>query len=337
MRNRITTLLLLLCISITFGDAIFLAINDFEGKGITKEESEVITEKIRDIMTRSPYFKVMSRSEMAAIMQEQEFQQTGMCSDASCIAELGQIVGVDKIVAGTIGRVGTLFSVTMKMIDVSTSEVVYSVSHEKKCPIEDLLSVESKVLVQKMETEVINGTRARLWVKTNPEGLKVIINDTIHEISPLKLSELDPGKQVVFIRKETYDDIRDTFNIDPGQIVKKEYTMLHTLAYKHDQRKGKVRKKVTGKIILGLLSVGLGASGFIFDKIVAKDIEAKDSLFEEYSKSNDQDKINKFKDEINEKQNNIDRNIILRNASYGAAIGSGTLFVVSFPLQRRKK
>lgn len=338
MKTRSIILLLLLLACTGFGDAIFLAINDFEGKGITQEESEVITEKIRTIMTKSKFFKVMSRSEMAAIMMEQEFQQTGMCNDASCIAELGQIVGVDKIVAGTIGKVGTLFSVTMKMVDVSTSEIIYSVSHEKKCSIEELLAVESKVLVSKMETEVSHGTKARLWVTTEPTNIKVVINDTIHENSPLKISMLEPGQHYLRIQKKTYDDINDTFTIDAGEILKKNYTLIHTLAYKHEQRKGSIKRVVLGRLFSGLLTAGLGATGVIFNNLAESDIQEKDSLYNEYKNSKDPDKdYAAMRKTMEDKQSDIDRNVLIRNISYGSAIASTTIFVVSIPMMRRNR
>jgi len=47
---------------------------------------------------------VMERSEMALVLQEQSFQQSGVCDQSSCALEIGKILSVDRMVVGSVGQ-----------------------------------------------------------------------------------------------------------------------------------------------------------------------------------------------------------------------------------------
>jgi hypothetical protein len=82
----------------------------------------------------------MERGEMESILKEQGFQQSGVCTDKSCIVEMGQILGVKQIFAGSIGKIGGMYTISTRMIDVATGEVRFSVTLDCKCAISDVLT-----------------------------------------------------------------------------------------------------------------------------------------------------------------------------------------------------
>lgn len=92
----------------------------------------------------------MARSEMALILQEQGFQQTG-CADDACAVEIGRIMGVNYIITGSIGKVGKIFSVNMKLINVETSQILVSVNLDKKSSVEEILTTGTVNLVDEFE------------------------------------------------------------------------------------------------------------------------------------------------------------------------------------------
>ncbi len=114
-----------------------MAVTEFSGS-ITKTEAKVLTDRLVNILINSEKYKLVERSMMDEILKEQGFQQTG-CTDQSCAVEIGQLLGVEKICTGTIGKVGSLYSITLRVVSVSTAEIEVTASYDFKGSIEDVL------------------------------------------------------------------------------------------------------------------------------------------------------------------------------------------------------
>jgi hypothetical protein len=50
------------------------------------------------------------------------FQQTG-CTTNECIVEVGKLIGVEKIIGGSISQVGNIFSISSRIVNVETGEI----------------------------------------------------------------------------------------------------------------------------------------------------------------------------------------------------------------------
>jgi TolB-like protein len=105
-------------------DKMNIAVNDLQGKGVSTAEAEVISDRLRSELVKTGVFRVMERGEMETILKEQGFQQSGMCDDAACLVEVGQLLGVRRMLAGTIGKIGSTYTLSARMIEVKTGEVV---------------------------------------------------------------------------------------------------------------------------------------------------------------------------------------------------------------------
>jgi actin-related protein len=90
---------------------------------------------------------------MNKILKEQKFQMTG-CVAQECKVEAGQILGVGKIVSGSVGIVGKTYYLTLLLIDVKTGKVELSAEDECRCEIDELLG-STKRLAKKLLGESI--------------------------------------------------------------------------------------------------------------------------------------------------------------------------------------
>lgn len=138
MRLLLKSILVFLICSFSVYAEEFIAVLELEGT-ITKNESAVLTDKLINQLANTNKYRVVERSQMQAILQEQEFQQTG-CTSSECAVDVGQILGVEKIVTGSIGKIGSLYSISLRMINVSTGEIERSSSVEQSGTIEDVLT-----------------------------------------------------------------------------------------------------------------------------------------------------------------------------------------------------
>jgi curli biogenesis system outer membrane secretion channel CsgG len=127
-----------------------LAVHNLEGHGLTESEAMTLSDVLRSRLMETKKYKVMERSEMETILNEQAFQQSGACTEEACIVEMGQLLGIEQILAGSIGKVGKAFSINVRIISVKSGEIIKSVSHNYTGPIENLLTSEITVVAKKI-------------------------------------------------------------------------------------------------------------------------------------------------------------------------------------------
>ncbi len=118
-----------------------VAITTLESKGgVDPSEVSVIADNLAVQLQQSGAFRVMERSQMERILKEQNFQQSGACDGSQCAVEMGKLLGIDKMVLGSVGRVGQLYSLSLRLVDVGTGEAVRTTARNKKGTIEDVLT-----------------------------------------------------------------------------------------------------------------------------------------------------------------------------------------------------
>ena len=127
-----------------------LAVNNLTGHGLTESEVMTLTDVLRSRLMETGKFKVMERAEMESILKEQAFQNSGACTEEACMVEMGQLLGIEEILAGSIGQVGKAYSINVRIISVKSGEILRSVSHNYTGPIENLLTSEINVVAKKI-------------------------------------------------------------------------------------------------------------------------------------------------------------------------------------------
>jgi TolB-like protein len=109
--------------------------------GITSEDAELLSDRLRIELFNTGKFTVMERSQMQEILKEQGFQQSGACTDEGCMVELGKLLGVQQLIGGSIGKLGSMYLVNLRCIDVKTAKIVAVVSEDVKGGIEDVVGI----------------------------------------------------------------------------------------------------------------------------------------------------------------------------------------------------
>jgi hypothetical protein len=115
-------------------------INLKAGNGVNEGESEIISDRLRSELFKTGKVTIMERDQMQEILKEQGFQQSGACTDEACLVEMGQMLGVKHLVVGSLGKLGSMFMINVRAIDVQTSKVINVVSVDVKGEIEDLVN-----------------------------------------------------------------------------------------------------------------------------------------------------------------------------------------------------
>ena len=106
-----------------------IAVLDFKSNGISISEASSISEKLRTELFNNSDYRVVERDKLEAILEEKGLMQSGIVSDKN-IVNVGGLIGVDRIVVGTINKIGKLYSLSARIVKVETGEILESVSYE---------------------------------------------------------------------------------------------------------------------------------------------------------------------------------------------------------------
>lgn len=108
------------------------------GQNIEAEQLSFITGQFAAELVKTRSFTVLDRGQMEYILQEQGFQQSGACNSSKCQVQIGQLLGVDYIVAGSLVRFGSTYAFRADYIEVASGKVLYAVNQKEEGALEDV-------------------------------------------------------------------------------------------------------------------------------------------------------------------------------------------------------
>ncbi len=146
-----------------------VAVLDFAGRGVKEDEAASLSDVFQGVLVQSQQFTVVDRNRIKAILDEIGFQQSEACSQVECIVQVGKILKVERMFAGTIGRVGRRFTINIQVIDVATAQIVSSKPRQHDGAIEDLAGDIIPDIAKEM-IEELTGKRVATGVTTTGTG-----------------------------------------------------------------------------------------------------------------------------------------------------------------------
>jgi uncharacterized protein (TIGR02145 family) len=145
MRHRLGALMLvLLSGSVWSGPEpvrkLALALMPLQGRALDTDALDVLGSTLASELVSSGQVRVLERSQMEQILQEQGFQQSGACDGSECAVQIGKLLTVDRILLGNVGRFGNAYSLSLRLVDVQSGEILRSVSKSIEGPQEAILT-----------------------------------------------------------------------------------------------------------------------------------------------------------------------------------------------------
>ena len=96
-----------------------VAVLDFAANGLPQYEVETLVERLRSELPNTGAVRLVDRKMLENILKEQGLQQSG-CTTDECSAQIGELLGAQFMISGSIGKLGNSFTVDMKMVSVTT-------------------------------------------------------------------------------------------------------------------------------------------------------------------------------------------------------------------------
>jgi len=197
--------------------------------GIDKGVVNLLYELILTEFQNYSNLSVTSKSDIDSMVKFETEKELAGCSDSSCMAEIGGALGVDMIVMGSIGKLGSSYIVTLKLINIKKATVENRVSktipanEDKLIPLmkflaNKLLEKYSKYRIKKddaidfKESKTISGKSSSnlyAWI-TLGTGSALFLSGAVYHFVSVKSFE-DDFNRGVGISSKTFNELNDEY------------------------------------------------------------------------------------------------------------------------------
>lgn len=117
------------------------AVLTFDAKGgITKEEASLLSDRFAIELDRLEAFTLISRAKMSEVLDLNQFSTSAFASSAQGALEAGKLLAVQYMVYGSIGRIGSLYTVNVYLINVESGATEKTGIIDQAGAIENLLT-----------------------------------------------------------------------------------------------------------------------------------------------------------------------------------------------------
>lgn len=201
-----------------------IAVLDLEGRGISATEAASLTDRLRSQLVRTGKVTVVERGQMQQILGEQDFQLTG-CTSNECAVEIGQMLGVTSMVAGSIGKIGSTYTIDLRTIDMGTGEITGSIMRDYRGEIDGLIAemglIAKELVAMKGFKEAApleaKPSMATITIGSRPPGALILIDGQGVGATPQSGLEVEPDQpHTVTISLEGYQSADTTLFAEAG-------------------------------------------------------------------------------------------------------------------------
>lgn len=206
--------------------------------GLSKPEAEQLSKKLLNELVATNIYDVIDRNKRDELLKEQGFSQTGACDQTSCLIEAGQLLGVQKIIGGSIGLIGNLYSVELQMVDVKSGKVDMPFSHEYTGVVSSLIAAMKDAALEfskwkpPLKTVPIKNQsvdHGNIKVFSIPPGADIYLDDKYIGVTPLLVNQIEVGNYKVDLLKDDYDKYTSFINVKPNYTLNVNATLKDVL------------------------------------------------------------------------------------------------------------
>lgn len=192
-------------------ERLIIAVNDLNPIGVDSGAAQVISDRIRAELIAANIFRVMERAEMEEVLREQGFQASGACDEKSCLVEIGKLLGIDHMVSGSIGKVDDFFTIFLRMINIKTGEILFTVSEDFEGDLKGVVLTSAVASAQKLIS--LSQRKASnacvLEISSTPSGALIILDTSNLGNTPFSSSNIEPGTYQLSLQMKNHTTISE--------------------------------------------------------------------------------------------------------------------------------
>ncbi|MBL7961029.1 PEGA domain-containing protein [bacterium] len=183
-----------------------VAVLEFQTSGgIEKSEVSALSNRFRGILVKTKSFEVIEREKMNEVLKSQDFNMSDACNTAECAVQVGQLLGVEAMIAGDIGKVGDTYTIDLRLIDVQTGKIIQTQTQDFVGKVDGLLGVMQVIANSFAGTEIKAPRTVYIQFASEPSGATVYLDDSKKGNTPIAI-EVPMGKHRVKLSKQGLAD-----------------------------------------------------------------------------------------------------------------------------------
>ena len=124
-----------------------VAVIDFSGNKFWTNDAKIVTEIIMSELATSKKISVAERSELKKVLNEHGLNLSGVVNPDEA-AQLGQFMALNKLITGSLGKLGGKYVITAKMIDIESAKIELAVTETLQD--NSMLSSAAKIVARKL-------------------------------------------------------------------------------------------------------------------------------------------------------------------------------------------
>lgn len=126
-----------------------IAVLNLLAKNVAEGDASALSDRLAIEMVRTGKFTVIERERLNEILDEQGFQMSGCTSD-ECIVQIGRLANVEQVVAGSVSRVGTVYSIAARIVSVESGQIMHIATYDYEGRIGELLKTGMRVVAEEL-------------------------------------------------------------------------------------------------------------------------------------------------------------------------------------------
>ena len=228
--------LTILILTISFLKAqIAVSILDFKGDDVDDKVLRACYNQLEESLINSNRFTVIDKSQRDEILNEQKFQNSGVC-DEECAVEIGQLVGAEYLMLGEIIGFGKLFQVNIKIVNIEKGDVTEKVTSRIEGGLPKLLDgmeSSSQEIVRRIATgtapqqltqqsgqlTTIEKSYGSIDITSNPNWADILIDLIEYGVTPKIIEKIEAGYHNLILSYPGYERLQKRILIEENQIL----------------------------------------------------------------------------------------------------------------------
>jgi TolB-like protein len=229
MINRIT---LLLFIGLAWGQSTTIAVFDLENNGLKDSEVRILSDRLQSELVKVGGYTVVERKKIEKVFEEQKFQMSGCVEE--CLIEIGMLLGAKEIVIGSVGRFGSTYTISARLVNATTGEMIRSSDFDSEGDISILLKsgmfrvaseLTGRALPPQLTGKIANKNiigrgKGIIYITSYPSSADVWVDGyKVEGKTPMTISDLGEGSHTLQLIKNDYE-LTKTVSVKADQINK---------------------------------------------------------------------------------------------------------------------
>ncbi|MBI5526180.1 MAG: hypothetical protein HY897_07580 [Deltaproteobacteria bacterium] len=170
-----------------------VAFFQLEAQHVDPKTAAIVSDELLVLLSKMPGSNVMGSKEVDAMLGYEQKKQMSGCTDTSCMVAIGGALGVDKILMGSLGKLGESYILSLKLLDIRLGKVEQLYSKRLRGgKEEDFLDILPEACAAMFPAS------ASIWVKTAPTPDKppdqIQVVDLQRTPGAIKLPEKKPDE-----------------------------------------------------------------------------------------------------------------------------------------------